>query len=186
MVLGGGPIGCELAQAFARFGSEVTQVERNPHLLMREDADVIALMQERFAAEGVRVLTGHQALRVESAAGEKRLVCAEDGDEVVVPFDAMLVAVGRAPNTAGLGLEEVGVALNERREVAVDEYLRTSVPTIYACGDVTGPYQFTHTASHQAWYAAVNPLFGALRRFKVDYSVIPWTTFTDPEVARVG
>ena len=186
VVLGGGPIGCELAQAFARFGSEVTQVERNPHLLMREDADVIALMQERFAAEGVRVLTGHQALRVESAAGEKRLVCADDGDEVVVPFDAMLVAVGRAPNTAGLGLEEVGVALNERREVAVDEYLRTSVPTIYACGDVTGPYQFTHTASHQAWYAAVNPLFGALRRFKVDYSVIPWTTFTDPEVARVG
>ena len=187
VVLGGGPIGCELAQAFRRFGAEVTQVERNPHLLMREDADVVDLMQSQFAAEGIRVLASHEARRVEVANGEKRLICAgADGQETAVPFDEMLVAVGRAPNTAGLGLEEVGVALDERGAVEVDDYLRTSVPTIYACGDVIGPYQFTHTASHQAWYAAVNPLFSPFKRFKADYRVIPWTTFTDPEVARVG
>ena len=187
VVLGGGPIGCELAQAFRRFGAEVTQVERNPHLLMREDADVIDLMQSQFAAEGIRVLASHEARRVELANDEKRLICADaDGQEMAVPFDEMLVAVGRSPNTAGLGLQEVGVALDERGAVEVDAYLRTSVPTIYACGDVIGPYQFTHTASHQAWYAAVNPLFSPFKRFKADYSVIPWTTFTDPEVARVG
>ena len=187
VVLGGGPIGCELAQGFARFGTEVTQVERNPHLLMREDQDVIDLLQAQFAAEGIRVLTNHAAERVETTNGEKQLVCkAPDGTELAIPFDLILVAVGRAPNTAGLGLEEIGVTLGERGTVEVDEYLRTSVPTIYACGDVAGPYQFTHTASHQAWYAAVNPLFGPFKRFKADYSVIPWTTFTDPEVARVG
>ena len=187
VVLGGGPIGCELAQGFARFGTEVTQVERNPHLLMREDQDVIDLLQAQFAAEGIRVLTNHAAERVETTNGEKQLVCkAPDGAELAIPFDLILVAVGRAPNTAGLGLEEIGVTLGERGTVEVDEYLRTSVPTIYACGDVAGPYQFTHTASHQAWYAAVNPLFGPFKRFKADYSVIPWTTFTDPEVARVG
>ena len=115
------------------------------------------------------------------------LVCVkEDGTEVRVPFDAVLVAVGRRPNTDGLGLEEVGVALGERGDVEVDEYLRTSVPTIYACGDAIGPYQFTHTASHEAWYASVNPLFSPFKKFKADYSVIPWTTFTDPEVGRVG
>ena len=187
VVLGGGPIGCELAQAFRRFGAEVVQVERNPHLLMREDADVVDLMQSQFAAEGIRVLASHEARRVEVANGKKRLICAgADGQETAVAFDEMLVAVGRAPNTAGLGLEEVGVALDERGAVEVDDYLRTSVPTIYACGDVIGPYQFTHTASHQAWYAAVNPLFSPFKRFKADYRVIPWTTFTDPEVARVG
>ena len=186
-VLGGGPIGCELAQAFARFGSEVTQVERNPHLLMREDADVIDLMQTQFAKEGIRVLANHAAKRVEVVDGEKRLLCEnQSGEAVVVPFDEVLVAVGRKPNTANLGLEDVGVALDERGTVEVDDYLRTNVPTIYACGDVIGPYQFTHTASHQAWYASVNPLFAPFKRFKVDYSVIPWTTFTDPEVARVG
>ena len=186
-VLGGGPIGCELAQAFARFGAEVTQVERNPHLLMREDPDVIELMQAQFAKEGIRVLTNHAAQRIEIGDGEKQLFCEnEDGETVVVPFDEILIAVGRAPNTANLGLEDVGVTLDERGTVEVDDYLRTNVPTIYACGDVIGPYQFTHTASHQAWYASVNPLFGPFKRFKVDYSVIPWTTFTDPEVARVG
>ena len=187
VVLGGGPIGCELAQAFRRFGSEVTQVERNPHLLMREDADVVELMQAQFANEGIRVLARHEAKRVEVVDGEKRLICADaNGRELAVAFDVILVAVGRTPNTAGLGLEEVGVALIERGAIEVDDYLRSSVPTIHACGDVVGPYQFTHTASHQAWYAAVNPLFGIFKRFKVDYSVIPWTTFTDPEVARVG
>ena len=187
IVLGGGPIGCELAQAFARLGSEVTQVEMLPHLLIREDADVIELMQAQFVKEGINVLTNHRASRVETERGEKRLICERtDGDEVVVPFDIILVAVGRKPNTAGFGLEEVGVTFGPGGALEVDEYLRTSVPTIYACGDAIGPYQFTHTASHQAWYASVNALFSPFKRFKADYSVIPWTTFTDPEVARVG
>ena len=186
IVLGGGPIGCELAQAFSRLGSSVTIVERNPHLLMREDDDAVACVQERFAAEGIRILTAHAALRVEPADEGKRLVCEHDGREVTVPFDAALVAVGRRPTTAGLGLETVGVTLSARGAVEVDEYLRTNVPTIYACGDVIAPYQFTHTASHEAWYATVNALFSPFRRFKANYSVIPWTTFTDPEVARVG
>jgi len=162
-------------------------VQQAPHLLMREDADVIELMQRQFVAEGIRLLTSHQAVRVESGEGERVLVCAKGGGtEVRVPFDAILVAAGRTPNTEGLGLEDVGVTVGERGEIEVDEYLRTNVPTIYACGDAIGPYQFTHTASHEAWYASVNPLFGPLKRFKADYSVIPWTTFTDPEVARVG
>ena len=154
---------------------------------MREDADVIAFMQDRFADEGIRLLTGHLALRVESAGGAHALICRNEKDEeVAAPFDAILVAVGRRPNTSGLGLEEVGVALGERGTVEVDQYLRSSVPTIFACGDVAGPFQFTHTASHQAWYASVNALFSPFKQFKADYSVIPWTTFTDPEVARVG
>ena len=187
VVLGGGPIGCEMAQAFSRFGAEVTMVEQYSHLLMREDADVIAFMQDRFADEGIRLLTGHLALRVESAGGAHALICRNEKDEeVAAPFDAILVAVGRRPNTSGLGLEEVGVALGERGTVEVDQYLRSSVPTIFACGDVAGPFQFTHTASHQAWYASVNALFSPFKQFKADYSVIPWTTFTDPEVARVG
>ena len=187
VVLGGGPIGCEMAQAFSRFGAEVTMVEQYSHLLMREDADVIAFMQDRFAAEGIRLLTNHLALRVESAGGAHALICRNEKDEeVAAPFDAILVAVGRRPNTSGLGLEEVGVALGERGTVEVDQYLRSTVPTIFACGDVAGPFQFTHTASHQAWYASVNALFSPFKQFKADYSVIPWTTFTDPEVARVG
>lgn len=187
VVLGGGPIGSELAQAFSRFGASVTMVEQAPHLLMREDSDVIELMQQQFVAEGIRLLTNHPALRVDADGDTHVLVCGdEDGEEVSVPFDALLVAVGRRPNTQGLGLAEVGVALDERGGLEVDEYLRTSIPTIYACGDVIGPYQFTHTASHEAWYASVNSLFGPFKRFKADYSVIPWTTFTDPEVARVG
>ena len=187
VVLGGGPIGCEMAQAFSRFGAEVTMVEQYSHLLMREDADVIAFMQDRFAAEGIRLLTRHLALRVESAGGAHALICrTEKDEEVTAPFDAILVAVGRKPNTSGLGLEEVGVVLGERGTVEVDQYLHSNVPTVYACGDVAGPFQFTHTASHQAWYASVNALFSPFKQFKADYSVIPWTTFTDPEVARVG
>ena len=187
VVLGGGPIGCELAQAFRRFGASVTMVEQAPHLLVREDADVVDVLQGQFAAEGIDLLTEHRAVRVEPGDGGHVLVCVPDGgDEVRVPFDAVLVAVGRRANTAGLGLEEVGINVGERGVVEVDEYLRTAVPTIYACGDAIGPYQFTHTASHEAWYASVNPLFHPFRKFKADYSVIPWTTFTDPEVAHVG
>ncbi len=187
IVLGGGPIGSELAQAFKRFGADVTIVEQMPHLLMREDKDVIKLLTQQFEDEDIRILTSHTAVRVESEQDEHVLICAkDDGSERRVPFDAMLIAVGRKPNTAGLGLEEVGVRLGDRGDIEVDRYLRTSIPTIYACGDVIGPYQFTHTASHEAWYASVNPLFSPFKKFKADYSVIPWTTFTDPEVSRVG
>ena len=186
VVLGGGPIGCELSQAFARLGSQVIQVEMQPRLMMREDEDVSALIEQRFAAESVRVLTNHKALRVEAGEDQHRLICQHDGNEVVIEFDQLLCAVGRKPNTANMGLEELGVETSKTGTLAVDDYLATKFPNIFAVGDVAGPYQFTHTAAHQAWFAAVNSLFGRFKRFKVDYSVIPWTTFTDPEVARVG
>ncbi|MCG7974706.1 MAG: dihydrolipoyl dehydrogenase [Candidatus Thiodiazotropha taylori] len=186
LVLGGGPIGCELSQAFARFGSQVTIVEMMPRLMIREDEDVAELVAERFRQEGIQLLVGHKAVEFFKEDREQVLICDRDGEQVEVAFDQVLVAVGRKPNTTGFGLEELGVALNPNGTLATDEYLQTSIPTIYACGDVAGPYQFTHTAAHQAWYAAVNSLFGLFRRFKVDYSVIPFATFTDPEVARVG
>ena len=182
LVLGGGPIGCELAQAFARFGSQVTQVEMLPRLLSREDPEVSEMVRKRFVEEGVDVRVGHVALKVEN----KTLVCQHEGREVRVEFDQLLCAVGRVANTAGYGLEELGIPLTRARTIETNEYLQTIYPNIYACGDVAGPYQFTHTAAHQAWYAAVNALFGRLRKFRADYSVIPWATFTDPEVARVG
>lgn len=185
VVLGGGPIGCELAQSFARFGSKVTLVEMAPRLMVREDADVSAYVKERFQREGIDVLLGHKALRVEAVT--KELVCVIADREVRVPFDEILVALGRKANVRGFGLEELGVELSDRGTVKTDDYLSTTnFPNIYACGDVAGPFQFTHTASHQAWYVAVNALFRPLRKFKVDYRVIPWCTFTDPEVARVG
>ena len=183
VVLGGGPIGCELAQAFARFGSRVTQVEMLPRLLSREDADVAEMVRRQFAAEGIDVRTGHRALRIDPG---RALVCEHEGREVRLEFDALLCALGRAPNTAGYGLEALGIPVTKARTVETNEYLQTLYPNIYACGDVAGPYQFTHTASHQAWYAAVNALFSPLRRFRADYAVIPWATFTEPEVARVG
>jgi len=183
VVLGGGPIGCELAQAFARFGSRVTQVEMLPRLLSREDPDVSALVEKQFAAEGIEVRTGHRALRVEAGP---TLVCEQAGAQVRFEMDALLCALGRVPNTAGYGLEELGIPVTQARTVETDDYMQTLYPNIYACGDVAGPYQFTHTASHQAWYAAVNALFSPFKRFRADYSVIPWATFTDPEVARVG
>ena len=182
VVLGGGPVGCELAQAFARLGSRVTQVEMAERLLMREDADVSALVAARFAAEGIDVRTGHRALRVEA----RRLVCEAAGRQIEIPFDRLLCAVGRVANTAGYGLEALGIPVSAARTVETNEFLQTAYPNIYACGDVAGPWQFTHTASHQAWYAAVNALFSPWRRLRVDTSVIPWTTFTEPEVARVG
>jgi pyruvate/2-oxoglutarate dehydrogenase complex dihydrolipoamide dehydrogenase (E3) component/uncharacterized membrane protein YdjX (TVP38/TMEM64 family) len=186
VVLGGGPIGCELAQCFARFGSRVTQVEMLPRLLIREDPEISELVADRFRAEGVTVLTGHKAKAFRVENGEKVLIAGHGGGEVRIPFDQLLVAVGRAANTKGYGLEELGIPVTKAGTVETDEYLRTIYHNITACGDVAGPYQFTHTASHQAWYAAVNALFGSARKFRADYSVIPWATFTDPEVARVG
>lgn len=186
VVLGGGPIGCELTQAFVRLGVQVTQVEMLPRLLLREDAEVSALVQEKFVAEGVRVLTGHKAKRFFKRDGLSYLTAEADSGDVEIEFDTLIVAVGRAARTSGFGLEEMGVQLRQNRTIEVNEFLQTNIPTIYACGDVTGPYQFTHVAAHQAWYTSVNSLFGILKRFKVDYSVIPWATFTEPEIARVG
>ncbi len=186
LVLGGGPIGCELSQAFARFGADVTQVEMSPRLMGREDPDVSALVEARFAEEGVRVLTGHKAVRFAREGDAKVLYAEGPQGEVRIEFDTLLCAVGRTPNVSGYGLEELGITLRANRTVDTNDYLETLYPNIFACGDVTGPFQFTHTAAHQAWYAAVNALFGRFRRFAVDYSVIPWATFTEPEVARVG
>jgi len=186
LVLGGGPIGCELAQSFARFGSHVTVVEMLPKLMIREDAEVSSMVAERFAHEGINAMVGHKAKEFIVQNGVQRMIAEHQGKDVSVEFDQVLVAVGRAANTSGFGLEELGVTLTDRRTVEANEFLQTNFPNIFVCGDVTGPYQFTHTASHQAWYAAVNALFGMFRKFKVDYSVIPFATFTDPEVARVG
>jgi len=186
VVLGGGPIGCELTQAFARLGVQVTQIEMLPRLLLREDAEISTLVQEKFVAEGVRVLTGHAAKRFCRRDGRSYVVAEAETGSVEIEFDALIVAVGRAARTDGFGLEEMGVQLRANRTIEVNEYLQTNIPTIYACGDVTGPYQFTHVAAHQGWYTSVNSLFGIIKRFKVDYSVIPWATFTEPEIARVG
>ncbi|MEY3253440.1 MAG: hypothetical protein RL227_2413, partial [Pseudomonadota bacterium] len=186
VVLGGGPIGSELAQSFARLGSQVTQVEMAPRVMVREDPEVSELVAASLRDDGVVLLTSHQAVRVEQVNGEKRLVARHGEREVVIPFDELLCAVGRSPRVAGFGLEELGIPLTPKKTIATDAYLQTLYPNIYAVGDVAGPYQFTHTAAHQAWYAAVNALFGRFKRFKADYSVIPWATFTDPEVARVG
>jgi dihydrolipoamide dehydrogenase len=186
VVLGGGPIGSELTQAFARFGAQVTQVEMLPRIMIREDPEVSALVKKQFESEGVRVLTEHKAKQFLVRNGEKLLIAEHAGRDVEIPFDQVLVAVGRVANTQGYGLEELGIATTKQRTVETDDYLQTIYPNIFACGDVAGPYQFTHTAAHQAWYAAVNALFGTFKPFKADYRVIPWATFTEPEVARVG
>lgn len=186
VVLGGGPVGCELAQAFACLDCQVTQVARRG-LMEREDADAVALIEVALRADGVRVLTQTEAIRCEHESGQQCLMVRyQDGTEEALPFDAMLCAVGRTARTEGFGLEELGIPISTKRTIETDAWLQTLYPNIYACGDVAGPYQFTHVAAHQGWYASVNALFGAVKRFKVDYSVIPWTTFTSPEVARVG
>jgi pyruvate/2-oxoglutarate dehydrogenase complex dihydrolipoamide dehydrogenase (E3) component/uncharacterized membrane protein YdjX (TVP38/TMEM64 family) len=184
VVLGAGPIGCELSQAFARLGSQVTLVEMLERIMVREDEDVSLYARRALEGDGVTVLTGHRALRCERR-GEVKAIVVEHGDaETRIEFDALICAVGRVARLEGFGLEELGVPA--QRTIETNEYLQTVYPNILACGDVAGPYQFTHTAAHQAWYAAVNGLFGSFRKFKVDYSVIPCATFIDPEVARVG
>ena len=186
LVLGGGPIGSELTQAFARLGSQVTQVEMLERILPREDPEFSEMVAQRFRAEGVDVRVGHRAKRFLKENDKKVLLCEYQGSEVRIEFDALLCAVGRVARTKGYGLEELGIAVSKARTVETNEFLQTVYPNIYACGDVAGPYQFTHTAAHQAWYASVNALFGSLKKFRADYAVIPWATFTDPEVARVG
>jgi pyruvate/2-oxoglutarate dehydrogenase complex dihydrolipoamide dehydrogenase (E3) component len=180
VIVGGGPIGTEMAQAFARLGAQVTQVEGGPRILSKEDEDVSAFIADTLRSEGVKVLTGHEAVRCEG----KALVVRSEGVETPIPFDEIIVAVGRKARLSGYGLEELGIETD--RTVVTNDYLETVYPNIFAAGDVAGPYQFTHFAAHQAWYAAVNALFGTFRKFRTDYSVLPWTTFTDPEVAHVG
>ncbi len=184
VVLGGGPIGSELAQAMARLGSNVTQVEKGPRILVREDEEVSALARTALEADGISVLTNHKALRCELENGEKYLVVENEGQNRRIAFDALICAVGRSARLEGYGLEELGIPT--QRTVTTNAYLETLYPNIFAAGDVAGPYQFTHTAAHQAWYAAVNALFGDFKKFKVDYRVIPWATFIEPEIARVG
>lgn len=184
VVLGGGPIGSELTQAFARLGARVTQVEMGERIMVREDPEVSELVMARFRAEGIDVLVNHRAKQFVIENGEKMLIAEHAGQDVRIPFDAVLVAVGRAANLKGFGLEDLGIPAG--RTVETNEFLQTNYPNIYAAGDVAGPFQFTHTAAHQAWYAAVNALFDPLKKFKTDYSVIPWATFVEPEVARVG
>lgn len=184
VVLGGGPIGCELAQAFARLGVLVTQVEMGARLLTREDVEVSELARDALCTDEVEVLVEHEALRCELEGQEKFIVVEHAGKERRIAFDELICAVGRAARLKGYGLEELGI--ETERTVVTNDYLETLYPNIYAAGDVAGPYQFTHTASYQAWYAAVNALFGRFRKFKVDYSVIPCATFIDPEIARVG
>ncbi len=184
VILGGGPIGCELAQSFARLGINVTLVQRQKRLMVREDEDVSEVVKKALEESAVTVLTEHVAVRCEHKDTEKSLIVSYQGTEKQIFFDELICAVGRKARLSGYGLEDLGIPVE--RTVITNEYLEVLYPNIYAAGDVAGPYQFTHVAAHQAWYAAVNALFGHWKKFKVDYTVIPWVTFVDPELARVG
>ena len=186
LVLGGGPIGCELAQAFARLGSQVTLVEMTPRIMVREDSDVSVAVMARFEQEGIAVRVGHTARQFTVENGENILLADFQGQTIRIAFDRLLVAIGRAANVQGYGVEELGIGLSPRKTIDTNAFQQTNYPNIFAVGDVAGPYQFTHTAAHQAWYAAVNALLDPFKKFRADYSVIPWSTFTEPEVARVG
>ncbi len=186
LVLGGGPIGSELAQAFCRLGCEVTLVQRRERLLPREDPEIAQMILESFRKDGVNVLLEHSPKKFFKRDGKDFLECEHQGQRIEIGFDKVLLALGRKANTTGFGLEELGVELTSRGTVQVDEYMRSNFPNIYACGDVAGPYQFTHMAAHQAWYCAVNSLISPFYGFKVDYRTVPWCTYTDPEVARSG
>jgi pyruvate/2-oxoglutarate dehydrogenase complex dihydrolipoamide dehydrogenase (E3) component/uncharacterized membrane protein YdjX (TVP38/TMEM64 family) len=186
LVLGGGPIGSELTQAFARLGCQVTQVHRRNRLLPREDPEVSEMVFENFKKDGINVLLEHSPKRFFKRDGTDVLECDFKGQSVEIEFDKVIVALGRKANTKGFGLEELGVELNANGTIRVDDYMRTNIPNMYACGDVAGPYQFTHIAAHQAWYCAVNSMISPFYGFKVDYSTVPWATYTDPEVARSG
>jgi dihydrolipoamide dehydrogenase len=186
LIIGGGHIGCELAQCFQRMGSDVTLVQRSANIMPYEDIEVSEIVSENLRREGMTILTNHNAIRFESNEGQRELVCQHQDEEVRLPFDRVLIALGRQANVSGFGLEELDVKLAAGGTIEADAFLRTNYPNIYVCGDVTGPFHFTHTAAHQAWYAAVNALFSPFKAFRVDYSVIPRATYTDPEVARVG
>lgn len=186
LVIGAGPIGCELAQSFHRLGSKVTMVDPAPHILGREDEDVVSEVTQQLKDEGIELLTRCKPKSFLIKSGEKHAIIETPEGDITLSFDAMIMAVGREANVSGYGLDNLNVQLDERGNIQVDEYLETSMPGVYAVGDVIGGYQFTHVSAHEAWYASVNALFGHLKRFKADYSVIPWATYTDPQVGRVG
>ncbi|WP_432473576.1 FAD-dependent oxidoreductase [Amphritea sp. HPY] len=186
LVVGSGAIGCELGQCFARLGCEVSMVFRGNHVLTREDQEAAVVVEERLRQDGVNICSGHTPVRFETTEDGYALICRHNDQEKRIPFDKVLMATGRTANITGFGLEQLGITRNDKGTIDVDEYLRTSIPNILACGDVIGPYLFTHAAAHQAWFASVNALFGQFKKFKVDYSLIPFTTYTSPEVARIG
>ena len=194
LIVGGGAIGCELAQAFQRLGSQVTLVEMQAQLLPRDDQQVASFMQQCLESEGVRVLTNYSAEKFEFHADHclaeltpSSESSSESSSELVqMEFDRVLIAIGRTANTENLGLEALGIPLNANGTITTDDYLRTCYPNILACGDVVGPYQLTHAASHQAWFAAVNGLLGRFKKFRVDYRIMPQVVFTDPQIGRVG
>ena len=189
VIVGGGPIGCELSQAFGRLASSVTLIQRGARIMPREDLDVSEIIHAQFELEGITIHCGADAASIQKTERGNELVCqrnSADSESFTVEFDQILFAIGRKARTSTKGINELGIELRANGTIKTDPYLRTSFPNIYACGDATGPYQFTHVAAHQAWYATVNALFSGFKKFEVDYSVIPWTTFTDPEVARVG
>jgi len=186
LVIGGGPIGCELTQAFSRLGIQVTQIVKHSRLLVREDKEVSEAVLAKFIREGIDVRLEHHTEEFIVEQAEKILVSEHQGERVRIAFDEVLFAVGRTANTSGYGLEALGVELSKNKTIEINAFQETNFPNIYACGDVSGPFQFTHAAAHQAWYASVNALFGVFKKFKTDYSIIPWSTFIDPEVARVG
>jgi pyruvate/2-oxoglutarate dehydrogenase complex dihydrolipoamide dehydrogenase (E3) component len=186
VVLGAGPIGCELSQCFSRFGSKVTLVQRGDGIMKKEDPDAAAIILKRFQNEGIAVLLNHAAKEIRITGEEKELICDHQGKDISIAFDEILIALGRVPNVKGFGLEEIGVELDKNANIETNDFLETNFPNIFCSGDVHGRYQFTHTAAHESWYAAVNALFGRFKKFSVDYRVIPWATYTDPEVARVG
>jgi len=195
LVLGAGPIGCELAQGFSRLGSKVTLVQRGSMIMKKEDPDAAQIVLDRFRAEGIEVLLNHSAKAIEvfkdekpdeKQGDQKQLVCDYKGKQIRIPFDEILIALGRTPNVKGFGLDELGIELTKSKHIETNEFLQTSFPNIYCSGDVHGRYLFTHTAAHESWYSSVNALFGRFKKFRVDYNTIPWATYTDPEVARVG
>jgi len=186
LVVGGGPIGCELAQAFSNLGAQVTQVDMAERIMPREDAEVSEEVAKAFREQGIRILTGHKLVKFGAGENCDYMEAEHRGETVTVEFDKVLLAIGRKANVEGFGLENLNLALTGQGTIEVNEYLQTSMPNVFACGDVAGPYQFTHMASFQAWFASFNALLGGLYRSKINYSVVPWATFTDPEVARVG
>jgi dihydrolipoamide dehydrogenase len=186
LVIGGGPIGCELSQAFSRLGSKVTILDIADRILPKEDKDVSLFMETVLKEEGITILKSHKILEFINIYNKNSAVVEFNKEKKEIYFDYVLLSMGRKARVSGFGLEELGVKITNRGTIEVNEYLETNYPNIFACGDVAGPYQFTHTASHEAWYASVNALFGIFKKFKADYTVIPWTTFTDPEVSHVG
>ena len=186
LFLGGGPIGCELAQCFARLGSKVSIIDIAPTILPREDPQIASFVINSFTQDGIEFIGEAKIDRFEKTAEVEKIIYQKDGEQKVLEFDKIFLGTGRRANTQSLGIDKLGIKTNPNGTLVVNDYLQTSIKNIYACGDVAGPFQFTHMAAHQAWYCAVNSLFSPLKKFKVDYSVVPWVTYTDPEVAQVG